>query len=60
MGEDCWKTGMEVAGARRLHPVVARIQLEAVAAMWKVDWLWEVLPTTSQVPIYSEKPHSKD
>jgi hypothetical protein len=54
VGEEWWKTGLEAAGARSLHPVVAIIQLEAVIAMWKVDRLWEILPTTSRVLDYSE------
>jgi hypothetical protein len=38
-----------------LDPKVARILSEAVAAMWEVHWLWEILPTASRVPGYSEK-----
>jgi hypothetical protein len=36
--------------------VVARILPEEVAAMWEVHQLWEILPTVSRVPSYSEKP----
>jgi hypothetical protein len=31
VGEECWKTDLEAAGPKSLHPVAARIQLEAVA-----------------------------
>jgi hypothetical protein len=55
-GEECWKTDVEVAGARSLHPMVAKIQLEALAAMWKVDQLWEILTTTSRVLDYYKNP----
>jgi hypothetical protein len=33
-----------------------RILPKVVAAMWEVHRLWEILPTTSRVPGYSEKP----
>jgi hypothetical protein len=33
-----------------------RILPEAVAATWEVHQLWEILPTASRVPGYSEKP----
>jgi hypothetical protein len=56
MGEESWKIDLESAGARSLHPVAAKIQPEAVAVMWKVDRLWEILPTTSRVHDYSENP----
>jgi hypothetical protein len=41
-----------------MHPesATARIQLEVVAAMWKVARLLEILPTISQLPDYSENP----
>jgi hypothetical protein len=41
--------------ASSLDPMVARILQEAVAAMWEVHRLWEILPTASRVPGYSEK-----
>jgi hypothetical protein len=34
----------------------ARSLAMAVAAMWEVHWLWDILPTASRVPGYSEKP----
>jgi hypothetical protein len=56
VGEECWKTDLEVAVARSLHLVVARIQQEVVVATWKVDRLWEILPMISWVPDYSKNP----
>jgi hypothetical protein len=47
---------MEAAVAISLHLVMVRIQLEAMADTWKVARLLEILPTTSRVPGYSEKP----
>jgi hypothetical protein len=56
VGEECWKTDLETAGAISLHLVVDRIQLEVVAAMWKVARLLEILSTISWVSNYSENP----
>jgi hypothetical protein len=42
--------------ASSLDPKVARILPEAIAATWDVRQLWEILPTASRVPGYSEKP----
>jgi hypothetical protein len=42
--------------ASSLDPKAARILLEVVAATWEVHRLWEILPTASRVPCYSEKP----
>jgi hypothetical protein len=39
-----------------LNPKAVRIQSEAMAAMWEVHWLREILHTASRVPGYSEKP----
>jgi hypothetical protein len=41
-------------GARSLDCVVVRSLSEAVAIMWKVHRLWEILPMASWVPGYSE------
>jgi hypothetical protein len=38
-----------------LDPKLARILSEVVAATREVNQLWEILPTTSRVPGYSEK-----
>jgi hypothetical protein len=56
LGEECWKTDLEVVSARSLHPMVAKIQLQVVVTTWKVDWPWEILPMTSWVHDYSENP----
>jgi hypothetical protein len=42
--------------ASNLDLKAARILPEAVAATWEVHQLREILPTTSRVPGYSEKP----
>jgi hypothetical protein len=44
------------ADASSLVLKAARILPEAVVAMWEVHRLWEILPTTSRVPGYSEQP----
>jgi hypothetical protein len=44
------------ADTSSMDPKAARILSEAVAATWEVHRLREVLPTTSRVPGYSEKP----
>jgi hypothetical protein len=55
VGEECWKTGLEAVGARNLHLVVARIQLEVMAVTWKVvARLLEILPMASWVSGYYE------
>jgi hypothetical protein len=54
--EECWKTDLDVASARSMHPVSARRLPKAVDAMWKVHRLREILPTTSLVSDYSENP----
>jgi hypothetical protein len=56
MGKQCWKTDLEVAGARNLHLVAARIELEAVVATWKVARLLKILPMASRLAGYSENP----
>jgi hypothetical protein len=56
MGEEYWKTVLDMADARNLHPVADRSLPEAVAATWKVHRLREILPTASWVPDYSEIP----
>jgi hypothetical protein len=42
--------------ARSLDPKASRILSEAVAAMWEVHRLREILPTALRVTSYSEKP----
>jgi hypothetical protein len=42
--------------ARSVDPKTARILLEAVVTTWEVHRLWDILPTTSRVTGYSEKP----
>jgi hypothetical protein len=44
------------ASARSQHLVAAKMQLEAVAATWKVARLLEILSRTSWVPGYSKNP----
>jgi hypothetical protein len=44
------------ADASSLDPKAARILSKAVADMWEVQRLREILPTASRVPNYSEKP----
>jgi hypothetical protein len=44
------------ADASSLDLKAARIQPEAVATMWEVHQLWDILPTASRVTGYSEKP----
>jgi hypothetical protein len=59
MGEECLKPDLDKAmgeGARSLDLKAARILPEAVAATWKVHWLWEILPMTSWEPVYSKNP----
>jgi hypothetical protein len=58
-----WEEGLQAhldttvgADVSSLGPKAARIMPEAVAAMWEVHRLWEILSTTSRVPDYSEKP----
>jgi hypothetical protein len=45
MGEECLQVDLKAA----------RILSEAVAAMWEVHRLWEIIPTASRVHGYSEK-----
>jgi hypothetical protein len=47
------------AGASSLDPKAARILPEAVAAMWEVHQLREILPIASRVYGYFEKPISQ-
>jgi hypothetical protein len=59
VGEEGLQADLEMAvgvDASSLNPKAARILSEAVAAMWEVHQLWEILPTASRVPDYSEKP----
>jgi hypothetical protein len=42
--------------ARTLNLKATRILPETVAVTWEVHRLREILPTTSRVPDYSEKP----
>jgi hypothetical protein len=44
------------ADAGSLDPKMTRILSEAVAGMWEVHRLQEILPTASRVPGYSDKP----
>jgi hypothetical protein len=59
VGEECWKTDLNTTmgeGARSLDCVVARSLPKALAAMWKVHRLREILPKTSWLLGYSENP----
>jgi hypothetical protein len=59
IGEECWKVDLDtVVGedARTLNLKATRILPETVAVTWEVHRLREILPTTSRVPDYSEKP----
>jgi hypothetical protein len=59
VGEEGLQADLDMAvgaDAGRLDSKVARILLEMVAATSEVHWLWEILPTASRVPGYSEKP----
>jgi hypothetical protein len=59
MGEECRKDDLDMAmgeDARSLDLLAARILLEAVAATWEVHWMRKILPMTSRVSGYSEKP----
>jgi hypothetical protein len=47
VGEECLQADLDTAvgaDASSLDLKVARILPEAVAAMWEVHWLWEILP----------------
>jgi hypothetical protein len=58
MGEECLQTDLDmavVADTSSLDLKAARILPEAVAAMWEVHRLLEILPTTTRVPDYSKK-----
>jgi hypothetical protein len=57
MGDLCWKTDLEAAGARSQHLAVARIQLEVVAAMWTVVRLRDLLMRVPYHTLYT--PHKK-
>jgi hypothetical protein len=59
MGEECRKADLDMAmgeDTRSLDLLAARILLEAVAATWEVHWMRKILPMTSRVSGYSEKP----
>jgi hypothetical protein len=59
MGEEGLQADLDTAigaDASSLDLKAARILLEVVAATWEVHWFREILPTTSRVPGYSEKP----
>jgi hypothetical protein len=43
------------ADASSLDLKAARILSDSMPATWEVHQLWEILPTTSRVPSYSEK-----
>jgi hypothetical protein len=62
VGEQCLQADQDTAigaDASSLDPKAPRILSEAVVAMWEVYQLWEILPTASRVPGYSEKPVKK-
>jgi hypothetical protein len=59
MGEECRKADLDTAvgeDARSMDLKAAKILSEVVAAMWEVQRLWEILPTTLRVLGYSENP----
>jgi hypothetical protein len=59
VGEECLQADLDMGvgeDARSLDPKVARILSKVVATTWEVHRLWEILPTASRVPGYSEKP----
>jgi hypothetical protein len=59
MGEEGLKADLDTTvgvDTSSLDPKADRILLEAVVATWEVHQLREILPTTSRVPGYSEKP----
>jgi hypothetical protein len=59
VGEECLQADLDTtvgADISSLDLKAARILPEAVAATWEVHRLREILPTTSRVPCYSEKP----
>jgi hypothetical protein len=59
VGEECLQADLDTAvgaDASSLDTKAARILPEAMAATWEVHRLWEILPTASRVPDYSEKP----
>jgi hypothetical protein len=58
VGEECLQADLDMAvgaDASSLDPKAARILPEAVVVTWEVHRLWEILPTASRVPGYSEK-----
>jgi hypothetical protein len=55
MGDLCWKTDLEAAGARSQHLAVARIQLEVVAAMWTVVRLRDLLMRVPYHTLYTPR-----
>jgi hypothetical protein len=59
VGEEGLQADLDTAirvDASCLDLKVARILSEAVVATWEVHRLWQILPTASRVPGYSEKP----
>jgi hypothetical protein len=59
VGEECRIADLDTVvgeGVRSVDLKAARILSKVVATMWKVHRLWEILPTTSWVPGYSENP----
>jgi hypothetical protein len=59
VGEECLQADLDTCvgeDARSLDPKAAKILLEAVVATWEVHRLREILPITSRVSGYSEKP----
>jgi hypothetical protein len=59
MGEECRMADLDTTvgeDARSMNLKATSILPEAVAAMWKVHWLWEIFPMTSWVPGYSKNP----
>jgi hypothetical protein len=59
VGEECLQADLDTAvgaNGRSLDPKAATSPPEAVAATWEVHRLQEILPTTSRLLGYSEKP----
>jgi hypothetical protein len=59
VGEECLQVDLDMAvgvDASSLDSKAVRILSEVVEATWEVHRLWDIIPTASRVPGYSEKP----
>jgi hypothetical protein len=59
VGEESLQADLDTAvgaDARSLDRKACRILSKAVVATWEVHQLWEIIPTASWVPSYSEMP----